>query len=129
MDAKLRPGASLDADLVDGELRLLADGVPLLDRIFLTGAEGAFVLAQWMVLASGSAVGEQADGGKLLKAFRTLAVPENPAVEEQVVAMAGELMACDTSIAELEGSMNQLTFDLYRLTQAEISLVVSGRIP
>jgi hypothetical protein len=41
----LRPGARLSATLTGGELALLADGVPVLDRVFVTTADGAFIHA------------------------------------------------------------------------------------
>ncbi len=123
LGALLRPGAVLDAELVDGELRLLVGGVPVLDRIFVTATEGLFVLAQWKALASRFVVSERTDGKKLSKAFRTLALPDNTAVVEQVVVAVGELGACEAAIRSTESRMNEMIFDLYQLTNADRALI------
>lgn len=126
LGAALRPGAALDATLVEGELRLLVEGAPVLDRIFVSASEGAFLLAQWKVLASAFAVTERTDGRKLATALRSLAVPDNPAVVEQVVEAAGELEACEAAIRAKETEVNGLVFSLYGLTPQERALVAAG---
>ncbi len=124
--AAFRPGAALDATLVDGELRFLVEGAAVLDRVFVTSAEGAFLLAQWKVLASTLVITERTDGKKLANALRSFALPDNPAVVEQVVAAAGELGTCEGAIREAEAGMNELVFDLYGLTAAEKALVAAA---
>ena len=122
----VRPGAALDADLVDGELRLLADGAPVLDHIFVQPTEGAFLLAQWKVLASTLTITDKLDGKALSRKLRTLALPDNQAAVEQVVAAATELAACEAAIHTAETGMNEMVFGLYGLTKAERALVAAG---
>ncbi len=126
LGSAVRPGITLEADLVDGELRLLADGVPALDRIFVQTAEGAFLLAQWKVLASTMPITERLDGKALSKKLRTLAVPDNPAVVERVVADTMNLGVCEAAIRTAEAAMNETVFTLYSLTSAERALVKGG---
>ncbi len=68
LGSALRPGVALDAELADRELRLLVDGVPVLHHIFVQSVEGAFLLAQWKVLASTLSVTERLDGKALCSA-------------------------------------------------------------
>ena len=124
--AAFRPGAALDAALTDGELRFLVEGAAVLDRVFVTSAEGAFLLAQWKVLASTLVITERTDGKKLANALRSFALPDNPAVVEQVVAAAGELDTCEGAIRKAEAEINELVFDLYGLTPGERRLVSAG---
>ena len=127
LGSAVRPGTTLDADLADGELRLLANGVPVLDRIFVTATEGAFLLAQWKVLAFTLAITERLDGKALSRKLRTLAIPDdNPAVVEQVVANVAALGACEAAIRTAEAAMNEVVFALYGLTAAERALVAAG---
>ncbi len=124
--AAFRPGVTLDAALVDGELRFLVEGIAVVDRVFVTPAEGAFLLAQWKVLASTLVITERIDGKKLANALRSLALPDNPVVVEQVVAAVRELDTCEAAIRKTEAEMNELVFALYGLTPAERALVAAG---
>jgi hypothetical protein len=79
LSARIRTDASLDASFKDGELSFTIDGIPVIDKIFLSPAEGEFILAQWKVLASTFNITEKTEGKKLTNALRKLALPENPA--------------------------------------------------
>lgn len=85
--------------------------------------EGEFIAAQWKVLAATFAVTEKADGKKLANALRKLAVADNPAVVEQIIALEKELSALDADIARKESEMNALVYHLYALSQADITLI------
>jgi len=126
LTAAVQPGAALSAVSVSGELRFLADSVAVVDRVFVTEAEGAFVLAQWKIAASTLQTANKLDGRRLAKALRTLASPGNPAVVEQVVDAVTELKVCDAAIRAGEQAMNETVFDLYGLTAPERALVESG---
>lgn len=120
------PGAALDATLSGGELRFLADGVPVLDRIFVTPEEGAFLLAQWKVLATTLDVTERTGGVRLAGRLRSFALPGNTAVVGQVVAAATGLAACEAEIGVQEAAIDALTSALYGLTPREQALVAAG---
>ena len=121
--ARLRPGADLEATLTEGELAFLIDGVPVLDRVFVTPAEAPFILAQWKVLASTLSFTEATTGKTLCDTLRTLVTPGNTAVEEQVIALSQQLVECETIIEAREASLNALIFALYNLSDAERALL------
>lgn len=120
---RLRPGSSLAGSSVEGELSFAIYGVPVVDKIFVSEREGEFIAAQWKVLAATFAVTEKADGKKLANALRKLAVADNPAVVEQIIALEKELSALDADIARKELEMNALVYHLYALSQADITLI------
>jgi hypothetical protein len=128
IDARLRPGAALTAAFWDGELSFSVDGIPVVNRIFVSAAEGEFIAAQWKVLAATFGVTERTLGKTLAAALRRLAVPDNPAVVQQIVALEGELSALDAEIAQKEWEMNELVERLYELTDAE-KVLVRGEQP
>ena len=126
--ARLRPGSSLSAAFTDDELSLAVDGVPIINRIFVSAAEGAFILAQWKVIAATFTITEKTDGRKLANALRKLAVADNPAVVEQVIALEAELSGLEADIACQEAEMEHAMNRLYGLTEAEAALIHNGVI-
>ncbi len=123
---RLRPGAPLAVSFADGELSFAIDGVPVIDRVFVGDAEGVFIAAQWRVVAATFTVTEGTEGKKLAEALRKLAVADNPALVQQIIALEGELSALDANIARQEAEMNALVNRLYGLTEAEKILVEKG---
>ena len=123
ISAHLRPGSSIIAAFVDGELSVSIDDAPVIDSIFVNATEGEFIAAQWKVLAATFTITERTDGKKLANALRNLAVPDNPALVEQIIALEGELAALDSDIMQQEAEMNALVNRLYGLTEAEKLLV------
>ena len=121
--ARIHPSANLDADFTDAELSFSIDGIRVLESIFLNGDEGAFVLAQWKVLAQTFSITDKTEGKKLCNALRKLAVTENAALVKQIIELEGELTALEAKIAKEEHDVNQLIFDLYGLSEQEISLI------
>ena len=127
--ARLRPGASITAAFADGELSLSIDGVPAINRIFVDASEGEFIAAQWKVVAATFTINERTDGRKLAKALRNLAVPDNPALVQQIIALEGELSTLDADIIRQEAEMNALVNRLYGLTHAEVTLIEEDKRP
>ncbi len=121
--APLRPGSSFSAAFVDGELSFSIDGVPVISRIFVSAAEGEFIAAQWKVRAATITVTERTDGRTLANLLRRLAVADNPAVVQQIIALEGELSGLDADIARQEAEMNELVYRLYALTEADVRLI------
>jgi hypothetical protein len=121
--SRLESGATLDAAYEGGELSLSVGGVRVIDRIFVDGAEGMFILAQWKVLAQPFPVTEKTDGKKLCNALRRLAVTDNPAIVSQIIKLEKQLGALESDIANEEALLNGLVYRLYGLTDAEIELV------
>lgn len=124
--AALRPGARLSATLAGGELALLADGVVVLDHVFVTVAESAFVHAVWRRLTAITTVTERLTGKALCNMLRRIPFVTNSALVEGVVALAAELDATESEIATAETALNEASFDLYGLSAEERALVVAG---
>jgi hypothetical protein len=124
--ARIRPGASLSASFADGELSFAIDGVPVIDRVFVATAEGEFIVAQWRIVAATFTITEKTDGKKLADALRKLAVADNPALVQQIIALESELSMLDRDIIRHEAEMNAIVDRLYGLTSAEKVLIGDG---
>lgn len=124
--ARLRPGATLSAAFVGGELSLSIDGVRVVDRIFVDQAEGEFVLAQWKVLASTFSITESTSGKKLANALRKLAVADNPETVRQIIRLEAELSTLEADIERQEAEMNDLVDSLFGLTDADKAIIAKG---
>lgn len=124
---RLHPGSELDATFAQGELSFLADGVPVIERIFLANADGTFVAAQWKVIASTFTVPDEKAGERLCNELRKLRETDNSALREQVIALQAELSEAEASISTEEAAMNAVLYRLYALTKGEIALVEKDR--
>ena len=124
--ATLRPGARLSATLAGGELALLVDGVPMLDRVFVTAAESAFVYAVWRRVAAITTVTERLTGKGLCDLLRRVPPATNPALVESVVSLADELDEAEAGIALAETALNEKSFALYDLSAEERAMVQAG---
>jgi hypothetical protein len=124
--ARLRPGAALSAAFSAGELSFSIDGVRVVERIYVADAEGEFVVAQWKILAATFSITDNTDGKKLANALRKLAVQDNLAVVQQVIALEAELSVIEERLAAEERDMNALVDHLYGLSKAEAGLLARG---
>jgi hypothetical protein len=123
---RIMPGVMLDASFTDGELSFLINGVPVISRIFEEQASGAFILAQWKVLAASMPITDSTTGRKLCNALRKLATNDASAAVNQIMQYQTELAALDKSIMQQESDMNTAVYRLYGLTPDEIRLVERG---
>ena len=127
LSAQLAPGVDLSAEFVDGELRFLIDGVVAVDRIFVDDDMGAFVAAQWKVLAATMSVTASTDGARLSSSLRRLAVAtDNPAAVRQIISLGNDLDTVEAQIADAETEMNQLLYRLYDLDPDHIRRIEKG---
>ena len=126
ISARLRPGVTLASGFADGELTFSVDGIQVLANIFLNEEDGAFITAQWKVLASTFPITERTDGKKLCNALRKLAATENEALVEQIIKLESQLSGLEAKIEAEEAEINALIYDLYRLTPEEIRMVERG---
>ena len=127
LGARLSPGVELSAELADGELRFLVDGVVAVDRVFVHDEEGPFIAAQWKVLAASMPVTASTDGKKLSSSLRLLAVAiDNPAAVRQIIDLERGLDTVEARIAAAESEINQLLYGLYDLSPEEIRLIEGG---
>jgi hypothetical protein len=122
----LRQGARLTVIDEYGELKVLADGVPLVAGIYLSEEEATFIAAQWRHKASQTNVTEKFAGKRLLNMLLKLRKTNNPAIPRQVVRIDADMQTLDVEIATAEAQMNALTYRLYKLTAEEIRMVEQG---
>ncbi len=123
IDAMLQPGLELTVSEEYGEIRLLGDGVPLIEGLFLDEQEAPFVAAQWRHKARRTNVTEKFDGKRLLGLLLKQRTTENAALRQQVIRLDAEIQALDQEIDQAETAMNRLTYRLYDLTEGQIRLV------
>lgn len=122
----LRRSDDLGATFEDGALRFEVGGTPLIGPLFASEDEGAFVLAQWKVIAATFSVKPKTKGKKLADVLRKVGVTDNAALRDQIIQRQQELSALDVEIAETEASLNQIVYRLYGLTPEQIALVEAG---
>jgi hypothetical protein len=122
----LLPGVSLSADLRDGELRLLADGIPIIDKVFVREAEAEFIAIQWDMVARAFTVTDRSKARLLADRLRAVAPADNPTIVEQVLAAGRELRTMQDEIARKEREVDQIIYAAFRLTPDEIALIEQG---
>ena len=123
----LDPGVELTAELVNGELRFLIDGVVVVDRVFVDDEEGPFIAAQWKVLAATMSVTASSTGKRLSASLRRLAVAtDNPEAVRQIIELEGQLDAVEVEIADAETEINQRLYQLYALDDDDIRRIERG---
>ena len=116
LQARLDTSRRLSARFADGELRLLADGAPILSNIFLGDDEGRLIEAYWRwLLLSGTT----RDADTLAKALRRPPAEADIPAAVQFVARVAELQTQTETLETLEAEMNDDLFGLYDLTPEE----------
>lgn len=123
---RLVPGAGATVELADGELRLLVQGRPVLDRVFVLPDEADLVLAQWRLIARGLSITESTRAERLTRDLRTLIVDGSSAAAAQVVALDAEVVGLEPEIARAEAAMEDLLAELYGLSDVERAIVAAG---
>ena len=127
LGARLSPGVDLSAELVDGELRFLVDGVLAVERIFVDDEEGPFLAAQWKVLSARMSVTASTNGTRLSSSLRRLAIAtDNPPAVRQIMALQSDLDVVEAQIAGREAEMNELLYHLYDLCPDHIARIEEG---
>lgn len=122
----MRPGVEMQASFAKGELSYSIDGKTVIDRIFVNEEEGAFIQAQWDVIAATFNITEKAKAKKLVDTLRKLVPETNQALVKQVVKLRDELQDLDAKTSKAECEINDLLFKAYDLTEEEIELVKQG---
>lgn len=125
LQARLDTSRRLSVRFADGELRLLADGAPILSSIFLDDADGLLVEAYWRWLLLSGAT---RDADTLAKALRRPPAEADAPAAVQFVARVAELQTQTESLGTLEAEMNEDLFGLYALTPEERALVENERV-
>lgn len=125
LQARLDTSRRLSVRFADGELRLLADGAPILSNIFLGDAEGRLTEAYWRWLLLSRAC---RDAEAMAKALRQPPAEADTPAAVQFVDRVSELQAETGALETLEAEMNEDLFGLYGLTPEERALVENERV-
>ena len=126
LEESLNPDVDLQAEYSEGELRLLADQVPLIEGIFLDDDEGPFVAAQWNAAVADYSLPSRTPGKTLVGKLRKLIVTENAALRRQVVDLSSEAASLKRQIDIAEAAMEESLAAAYGLTDEERRLVAQG---
>jgi hypothetical protein len=124
----LTSGATLSVAFEQGELRLTANGMPVFDRIFLEDEEGPFFAAQWRLALRGRRFVGEPGAAALANALRRIARTDNTALQRQVIALVGRVLAYDAAIARNDALLEAALDAAYGLTAAERA-VIDGSPP
>ena len=127
LDEALGPDAALRAIFEDGEARVEADGVPILQGVFLSNEEGPLVAAQWNAFLATFSTTRTNPGRRIAEGLRRLFTNPSEAVARQVVDLQSCLDDLDARIAAAEAEMEERLADLYALTLAERRLITSDQ--
>jgi len=123
LDDAIRVDSSFDAVFEDGELQLLIDGAPAIRGIYADADVGAFLLAQWQVVALGFEPKGKGDGKRLADALRTVGETAANSLRSQIIERQEQLLRVTQSLRELERELHEITCRLFELSRGERRLV------
>ena len=127
LDGALGADVDLRAVFEAGEARIDADGVPVLQGIFLSDEDGPLIAAQWNAFLATFSPTRTNPGKRLAEGLRRLFINPPEAVARQVVDLQARLDDLDARIAAAEDEMEDRLAELYALTPAERRLIFTGR--
>jgi hypothetical protein len=123
LDSLIRLDSTFEATFADGELRLLIDDIPALRGIYLDADTGAFLLAQWQVVALAFEPNGNGNGKRLSDQLRMVGFEAPDALRNQIIERQQELAALSADLRELETELHEMTCRLFDLSPAERALV------
>ena len=120
-------GTAFTVQFERSELRVLADGVPVVSGVFVSETDGAFIAAQWRHALRDLNVTDRFNGKRLLKLLLELHRTDNNALRSQVIELDREIAALDSEIAKCESKIDALVYQLYGITDPrEIRMIEEG---
>ncbi|MCK9303863.1 MAG: hypothetical protein M0P27_00520 [Bacteroidales bacterium] len=121
LDARLNVNAEVLVENDDAELRLLINGVAVVE--LFDKPDTPLIAAQWRQFARTTNITEKFDGKKLLAKILSLRSTKDETLKNSIIVIDQELQLLDLQIAAAEEQLNEIIFQLYRLTPEEIALV------
>ena len=129
LDARLQPidsalvaGAALSVAADAGEIRFLADSVPLVSA-YAGKDEGLLIAAQWRQIARTTKVTECFSAKRLTESLLSLRRTGQQALRRQIIQIDSEIQSLEQQIAAAESELNTAAYRLYKLSPEEIRLV------
>ncbi|MBY0332554.1 MAG: Eco57I restriction-modification methylase domain-containing protein [Acetobacteraceae bacterium] len=127
MAGLLPPDANLTVAFEGGELRLNANGMPLLDRIFLDAADGPFIALQWRLALRGRNFVGMAGAEALLRRLPSVRRSANPDLRAQAIGAGERVLRYDAAIALNALRMETALEAAYGLTPDERVVISQTR--
>jgi Eco57I restriction-modification methylase len=109
----------MTADFNKGELRLLSNGRPMLDKIYLDDAVGPLVAQYWRYVISQ----RKTEAKTLAQALGSYPTPNESDASRQFMQRVDALLQLNADLQTLEREMNLALFDLYGLSTDERQLI------
>jgi hypothetical protein len=126
LQAALNRGGRREARFHSGELRFYANGAVVLDKIYLDANAGRLAENYWRwLLLSGSAREAKRFAADLRRPPAASDAPAAAQFIERVAQLGEEAAAIETD----EGALNEILYDIYRLSPDERNLVENERGP
>jgi len=123
--SRVRQGALLSVTCIQGEVRFLADGVPVL-TIYEDDEDAAFIAAQWRLLARSTNITGSFRPRTLVGSLLRLRDTREPGLRQQVLDLDARIGRIDSEIHRAESEMNEYVLRLYALSEEELRLVARG---
>jgi hypothetical protein len=126
---RLRVGAMLEPQLINGELRLLDEGTAVLEGVFVDPDEAQHVLVHWRdVLRTSTPIRPNAKAADLARELRQPPIPPTPTIATQIAQLDSRLSDLDKEIAATEMELDALACRLYELSVPEIQLIEADSV-
>jgi len=120
---RLRIGSSLVVEYFKGELRILDEGIALLDAIFVAPEEAAQIAIHWRQVLRDNPVTESTLAARLASALRRVRHTPNKALASQIAELDRELRDLEHDISKAEKDLNTVVRALYALTTEEAAIL------
>jgi hypothetical protein len=111
--------------LANGELSVEANGIVVIDHVFVSADEDAFLLAQWRLSLWKLQTGSTPTASKLVDLLRSVKLSGNAVLKAQVVELTEQAYAVRNRIETVEQELNERIAELYHLTPDERALIAS----
>jgi hypothetical protein len=125
LQTRLSSLTRIQPHVANGELSIEANGIVVVDHVFVSADEGAFLLAQWRFYLWKLQTGSTPTASKLVDLLRSVKVSGNAVLKAQVVELAEQAYAVRHRIEAVEQELNERIAELYRLTPDERTLIAT----
>ena len=122
-------GTRLEAELMNGELRLSIDGRNALQGVFVTEPESQLALSAWRFVCRSISVTDSTKGDDLIKRLRSVPLRSNNAAADQFTDRMRDVATLEATIVAAEEGTNALVYEAFGLTEEERAMVEADRAP
>lgn len=125
LDALLKPGSEFVISEDNGEVSFSINGQVIITA-FVLSEQGQFLAAQWDHVARTTNITEKFQSKTLVKRLLNVRSSDNEPFILNTVEINQKIINLDDEISNIESSLNSLIYDLYGLSDDEISMVEAG---